>query len=84
VLDVEFKCSKWKKMSVGDLRVKWWNLTKENAIKLSEMLTEQGAWRQVEDADIMWKAMAECIHTSAKEILGTFRRSGNKMKGVWW
>jgi len=30
VLDVEFKCSKWKKRRVGDFRVKWWTLTKEN------------------------------------------------------
>jgi len=33
VLDVELKCSKWKKRSVGEPRVKWWNLTKENTIK---------------------------------------------------
>ena len=28
--------------------------------------------------------MAECIRKSAKEILGTSRRCGNKMKGAWW
>jgi len=32
----------------------------------------------------MWEAMADCIRRSAKEILGTFRRCGNKMKGAWW
>ena len=53
VLDVEFKCSKWKKRSVGDPRVKWWNLTKENNMKLPETSTEEGAWRQVEDANTM-------------------------------
>jgi len=41
---VEFKCSKWKKMSVGDPRVKWGNLIKENAMKLSERITEEGVW----------------------------------------
>ena len=61
VLDVEFKCSNWKKRSFGYTRVKWWNLTKENATKLSEIITTKGAWRHVEDTDIMWDAMAECI-----------------------
>jgi len=28
--------------------------------------------------------MADCIQRSAKEILGTSRGGGNKMKGVWW
>ena len=32
----------------------------------------------------MWEAMAECIRRSTKEILGTSRRGGNKMKGAWW
>ena len=60
-MDMEFKCSKWKKRRVGDPRVKWSTLTKENATLLSERITEEGAWMQVEDADIMWKAMADCI-----------------------
>jgi len=51
VLDVEFRCSKWKKRRVEDPRVKWWTLTKENAVLLSERITEEGAWRRVEDAD---------------------------------
>jgi len=84
VLDVKFKCSKWKKRSVGDPGVKWWNLTKENAMRISERITEEGAWRQAEDTDKMWEAMADCIRKSAKEILGMYRRGGNKVKGVWW
>ena len=84
VLDVEIKCSKWKKRSVGEPRVKWWTLTKENAIKLVGKITEQGARRQVKDTDTMWEAMADCIRQSAKEILGTSRRGGSRMKGVWW
>jgi len=28
VLDMELKCSKWKKSTVGYHRVKWWSLTK--------------------------------------------------------
>ena len=82
VLDVEFTCSKWKKRSVGDLRVKWWTLTKEKTVLLSKRITEEGAWRRVEDADTMWEAMADCIQRSAKEILGSSRRGGNKMKGA--
>ena len=50
VLDVEFKCSKWKKRRVGDPRVKWWTLTKENVVLLSERITEEGACTRVEDA----------------------------------
>ena len=42
VLNVEFKCSKWKESSMGDPRVKWWNFTKKNARKLSEMITKEG------------------------------------------
>jgi len=38
---VEFKCLKWKKKSVGDHTVKWWKLTKENALKLSERIIEE-------------------------------------------
>lgn len=83
VLDVEFKCSKWKK-SVGDSRVKWWTLTKEKAVLLSERISVKGSWRRVEDVDTIWEAMADCIRRSAKEILGSSRRGGNKMKGVWW
>jgi len=48
-----FKCSKLKKKSVGDPAVKWWKLTKDNAMKLSERIIGEGAWRQVENAKIM-------------------------------
>jgi len=82
VLDVELKCPKWKKMSVGEPRVKWWNFTKENARKLAERINEEGALRGAEDADPMWEAMTVCIHRSAKEILGTSRRGGSRIKGA--
>jgi len=51
---------------------------------LAERITEEGAWRQIKDADEMWEAMADCIRRSAKEILGSSRRGGSKMKDVWW
>jgi len=41
VLDVELKCSKWKKRKVGDPRVKWWTLTKEKALFLSERISRE-------------------------------------------
>ena len=50
-------------------------------MKISERITEEVAWRQVEDADMMWEVKADCIRKAAKEILGTYRRGGNKMKG---
>jgi len=83
VLDVEFNFVKWKRRGVMDLRVKWWNLTKENAMKLSTRITEEGAWRRVEDLDMMWEAMTNCIRKSTKEILGASRRGGNRIKGAW-
>jgi len=82
MLDVEFKCSKWKNSNVRDIRVKWWNLTKENARKLSERITKEGIWTQVEDADTTWKAMAECMRRSSRKMLGTLRRVGSKMDGA--
>jgi len=42
VMDVEFKCLKWKKSRVRNPKVKWWNLTKENARKSSERITMEG------------------------------------------
>jgi len=51
---------------------------------LSERIMEEGAWKQVEGADAMWEAMTDCIRRSVKEILGSSRRGGNKMKGAWW
>jgi len=61
ILDVEFKCSKRKNMRVGDPKVKWWTLTKENTGLTAERITEEGAWRRVEDADSMWEAMVDCF-----------------------
>jgi len=83
VLDAEFECSKRKKRRVGGPRVKWWTLTKENAGLIVERITEEGAWR-AKHADSMWEAMVDCIRRLAKEILGSSRRGGNKMEGVWW
>ena len=75
---------KVEERSVGDPTIKYWKLTKENAMKLLDRITEEGAWRQVEDADTMWETMVECIQRSANKILGTSRRGGTKMKGAWW
>jgi len=35
-------------------------------VLLAEKITEEGAWRWVEEASIMWEAMAECIRKLAK------------------
>jgi len=51
-------------------------------MKLSATTMKEGAWRRVEDSDMMWEAMADCIQKSAKEILGASRRGGNRMKGA--
>ena len=46
VLDVELKCSNWKKKCVREPIVKWWNLTKKNAMKFAEKITEEGRLRK--------------------------------------
>ena len=51
-------------------------------MKLAEMINEEGAWRRAEDADTMWEAIAVCILKSTKEILGTSKRGGSRMKGA--
>jgi len=53
-------------------------------MKLAKRISEEGVWKKVDDADIMRGAIAKCIRRSAKKILGTSRRCGNKMKGAWW
>jgi len=53
-------------------------------MSLSERINEEGAWRRVEDADTIWKAMADYIRRVTKEVLGIARRGGNKMEGAWW
>lgn len=40
--------------SIGDPRVRWWNLTKENATNLSDKVNAELSWRQVEDVHRMW------------------------------
>ena len=82
VIGVVIKNSKIKKRSVGDPRVKWWNLTNENATKLSEKIKAEGSWKQEEDADTMWEAIAECIQSSTKEVLGISRVGGGRIKGA--
>jgi len=51
---------------------------------LAERITEEGAWRRVEDTYEMWEVIANCIRRSAKEILSSSRRGGSIMKDVWW
>jgi len=69
-----FKGSRRKKRQFGDPRVKWWTLTKGNAVLLAERITEEGT--STRDVDEMWEAMADCIRRSAKEILDYSRRGG--------
>ena len=69
-----------KKSHVVDPRVKRWYLTQEKTRKFSEKITDEGNWKHIVDANIMWEAMVECIHRSFREILGTSRKGGCKMK----
>ena len=51
-------------------------------MKLAERITEEGGWRQVDNANMMWEAMVDYIQRSVKEILGTSRRGASIMKGA--
>ena len=53
-------------------------------MKLARTISEEGVWKKAQDADAMWEATTNCIRRLVKEILGTSRRGGNKMKGAWW
>ena len=35
------------------MRVKWWNLTKENAVRLAEKIKSEASWEVTEDADCL-------------------------------
>ena len=55
VMNLVIKSFNAGKRSVGVARVKWWNFTKVNAIKLSEKIKSEASWKSVEDADAMWE-----------------------------
>ena len=63
-MDLMFKSFKVKNKSIGMAKVRWWNLTKENAIKLSGRIKSEASWKLVEDADAMWEGMGQCIRRS--------------------
>lgn len=80
------KKKKTKRGGVGNLRIKWENLTTGNATKLAQKIKADGAWDLGEEARKMWRvwSMAACIQSSAEEILRVVRLGSRKIKGVWW
>jgi len=84
VLDVVCKYPKRPQRRVGEPKIKWWTLTKENAGLIAERITDERAWRRAENADSMWEAVADSIRRSAKDTLGVSRGGGIRMEGAWW
>ena len=85
VMDLGIRGCKATKRSVSAARIRWWNLTKENAFKLSEKIISEASWKLVKDADAMREGMAQCIRRSAKEVLEISRGGGaGRKSGVWW
>ena len=84
VMDLMIKNFKVKKRGRGDVRIRWWNLTRENATKLSKKIKSEVNWKLVGDADAVWEGMAQCIHRSAKEVLGVSRGGRGRRSGTWW
>jgi len=64
--------------------VKWWNLKRENTMKLSEKIKKEGKWRLDGDSNRIWEKMADCIQRSAREVLGVSREGSGRLKGAWW
>lgn len=83
-MDVVIKSLKIKKRSVRDLRVRWLNLTRESATKLSEKIKAEESNKQVQDLNTMWKAKVECIPRLAEEVLGISKGGRGRIKGAWW
>ena len=83
-MDVAIKRTKVRKRLAGEPKVRWWNLTTENAVKLSEKIMADGDWRRLEDVDKMWEALAGCIRESAKDVLGVSRGGGSRLERAWW
>ena len=84
MMDLVIKGFKAKKRSGGVVRVKWWNLTKENAVKLAEKIKAEASWEVTEDAGEMWDGVAQCIRRSAREVLGVSKGGGGGKSGAWW
>ena len=66
VMDLATKNFKVKKRRGGIARIRWWNLTRENATKLSKKIKSEPNWELVGDANAMWERMAHCIRRSTK------------------
>jgi len=60
-MDLMIKSFRGKKRSGGVARVRWWNLTRENATKLLEKIRSEASWKIIEDADAMWEGVAQYI-----------------------
>jgi len=82
VMDMVIKGFRVKR-SGGVTRDRWWNLTRENATKLSEKITAEANWKVGENADAMWDRVAQCIRGSAEEVLGVSRWGGGRKSGAW-
>jgi len=82
-MNLVIKGFKVKKRSIGVARVKWWNLTKENAIKFSKKITAKTSWQFAEHANAMWDGMAQCIRRSAEEVLGISRGGRGRTREAW-
>ena len=49
-MDMVIKSYKVKKRTVGDRKVKWWNLTRENASNILKKIKIEGSWKLIEES----------------------------------
>jgi len=83
-MNLVIKNFKLKRRSVSVARVRSWNLIREKATKLLEKIRAEANWELIENADVMWDGMAQCVRRSAEEVLGVSRRGGGRKSGAWW
>jgi len=84
VLDLDIQGAIRRKRKDRVYKMKWSNLSGENARKLSEKIKREGKWKLEGDLNRIWEEMAECIRRSAREVLGVTRKGSARMKGAWW
>jgi len=61
VMDMVIKGFRVERRSGGVARVRWWNLTREKATKLSDKIRAEANWELSDNAYAMWDRVVQCI-----------------------
>ncbi|XP_060182141.1 uncharacterized protein LOC132611785 [Lycium barbarum] len=83
-MDLEIKRKRRKRVVLGQPKIRWDSLNKDNAQELGKRLRENGAWRSSGDASSMWTTTSANIREVAREVLGVSKGYSGRYKGDWW